>query len=160
MPLDPKPILHHIHEAQKMAEAYGIKNILQPGIVKELILAAELGHEVIPTKADADAEDSDGHLYEYLCSLKTSNNFQIDRVTEDNLNRISRNRAIYCAFFSEALTLAEIYELAPEVLLTEVKRQLVASKNRISHVNLPGGWVRRNGRKIARSISERGNPTD
>jgi hypothetical protein len=154
MPVDPRPILHHIREAQRLAEKHGIKNILQPGIVKELILAAELGHEVIPTKADADARDAAGHLYEYLCSLKTSNNFQIDRVTDENLGRISRNRAVYCAFFLDALTLADIYVLDPALLLTEVKRQLAASKNTISHINLPGGWVRRNAIQLKRKNSE------
>src|SRR5437588_9861056 len=102
-------ILGHICQAQRTGEEHGIINILQPGIVKELLLADLLGHEVIPDKAYADAKDAEGNLYEYLCSLKSSNNFQMDRMTLDNLDRITRNEAFYCAFFSDALTIAEVY---------------------------------------------------
>ena len=143
--MNPAPIVEHIREAQRIASQHGISNILQPGLVKELILAATLGHDVITTKAYADACDANGNLYEYLCSLCSSNNFQIDRVTRDNLDRITRNKAIFCAFFSDALTVHQIYRVESEVLLVEVKRQLDKSKNEISHVNLPGGWVKKNG---------------
>lgn len=141
-------IIEHIRAAQKLALKDGIPNIVQPGIVKELIIADILGHQVIPDKAKADARDDAGNLYEYLSSLTTSKNFQIDRVTDGNFHRITRNRAIYCAFFSDPLTLASLYELDTTVVLAEVKRQLTGSKNSISHLNLPGGWVIKNGRKV------------
>jgi hypothetical protein len=140
-----KTIVEHIRSAQALAAEMGIPNILQPGIVKELMLADLLGHNVIPDKANADARDQDGNLYEYLCSLKTSNNFQIDRVTDENLHRITRNAAVFCAFFSDSTTIHQVYRLETAVVLNEVKRQLAASQNQISHLNLAGRWVRSNG---------------
>ena len=103
-----------------------------------MILADRLGHEVIPDKDKADARDSAGNLYEYLCSLITSNNFQIDRVTEDNLHRITRNKAFYFAFFSDPVTIQVIYEVSTDTVLEEAERQLAKSRNSISHMNLPG----------------------
>lgn len=141
-------ILEHINCAQKLGASIGIPNIVQPGIVRELLLSQILMHDVIPDKADADARDSEGRLYEYLSSLQASNNFQIDRVTNDNLDRITRNECVYCAFFSDTLTVAEIYRLETNTVLAEVKRQLKSSKNEISHLNLPGGWVRKNGARV------------
>lgn len=146
--MNPHPIIELIRQAQEIAAQNGIPNILQPGIIKELIVADLLGHEIIPTKANADAKDDDGNLFEYLCSLESSNNFQIDRVTDDNLRRISRNKAVYCAFFSNPLTVSSIYELDPLIVLEEVKRQLANSKNAISHVNLGGRWVRDHGTPV------------
>ncbi len=141
-------ILEHIRRAQTLASELGIKNILQPGIVKELVLARLLGHELIPDKAKADARDADGSLYEYLCSLGSSNNFQIDRLTAANLDRIRRNRAFFFAFFVDALTLGEVFEIDTATVLEEAQRQLGRSKNKISHLNLSGKWVRERGKCV------------
>ncbi len=45
-----KEIVQHILEAQKIAKKHGYKNLLQPGLVKELIIGEILGHEVHKTK--------------------------------------------------------------------------------------------------------------
>lgn len=141
-------LLDFINSAQKLGMDIGIKNILQPGIVRELLIANILNHEVIPQKADADAKDKEGNLYEYLSSLNKSNNFQIDRITENNLHRIERNKSIICAFFDSPLEITEMFEVDARLVLQEVKRQISASKNSISHVNLPGNWIRKNGTKV------------
>lgn len=147
-PMDISALMALIRDAHKLAKECGIANVLQPGIIKELIIAEQLGHEVIPDKAKADATDADGNLYEYLSSLTTSNNFQIDRVTKENSHRITRNRFFYFAFFSDTITPSEIYEIDTAVVLAEANRQLGNSKNSISHMNLSGKWVRKNGRRI------------
>ena len=141
-------IVWHIRAAQVLATALGISNILQPGLVKELILAQTLGHTPITSKANADARDADGRLYEYLCSLSSSNNFQMDRVTQNNRDRITRNEAFYFAFFTDPVTLAEVFRVETSVVLNEAERQLVRSRNDISHLNLTGAWVRRNGTRV------------
>ena len=141
-------IIRHIREAQRLASAIGITNILQPGVVKELILADLLRHTIMPSKDKADAEDAEGNHYEYLCSLERSNNFQIDRVTRQNLHRITRNKCFYFAFFSDAITVSSVYSVDTHTVLREVERQLAKSKNPISHTNLTGGWVRRNGVRV------------
>lgn len=146
-------IVSHIREAQELANGMGIKNILQPGIVKELMLAEILGHNVIPDKDKADATDNDDKFYEYLCSLEKSNNFQLDRVTGDNLNRITRNAEFYFAFFRDAITVSEVYRVPTAKVHEEANRQLAGSKNDISHMNMGGGWVRANGTKVYPGIS-------
>ncbi len=143
-----REIVAHIKAAQELATGLGIPNILQPGLVKELILAEALGHTPITSKANADARDSDGRLYEYLCSLSTSNNFQIDRVTRENRERITRNAAFFFAFFSDSVTLAEVYRVETAAVLQEAERQLARSRNDISHLNLSGAWVRRSGARV------------
>lgn len=141
-------IVAHIRAAQELATELGIPNILQPGLVKELILAEALGHTPITSKASADARDEQGHLYEYLCSLSKSNNFQIDRVTQGNRERITRNEAFYFAFFGDSITLGEVYRVETSVVVREAERQLTRSRNKISHLNLTGAWVRRNGVRV------------
>jgi hypothetical protein len=98
--------------------------------VKELILAEALGHTPITSKARADAQDAEGRLYEYRCSLSSSNNFQMDRVTLRNRGRITRNEAFYFAFFSDPITIVEIYRVETSLVLQEAERQLVRSRNR------------------------------
>jgi hypothetical protein len=55
-------------KAQEIASKHGFRNLLQPGLVKELIIADMLGHDVHTTKHEPDAYDpNDPNLkYEYL----------------------------------------------------------------------------------------------
>ena len=64
-----------------VARKYGIENLFQPGLIKEMIIADILGHELITTKGNSDAHDKNNSstLYEYLsCAEKGTG--QIDRV--------------------------------------------------------------------------------
>jgi len=63
-----RKIIELILKAAELAKTVGIDNILQPGLVKEMIIADILEHELITTKRDADARDSKDPsiLYEYL----------------------------------------------------------------------------------------------
>ncbi len=40
--------------AQDLASKIGIPNLLQPGLVKEMIISEILGHELITSKRDAE----------------------------------------------------------------------------------------------------------
>jgi len=40
---------------QKIAKELGIVNLLQPGLIKEMIIADLLNHEIIIAKRDSDA---------------------------------------------------------------------------------------------------------
>ena len=126
-----------------------MKNIFQPGIAKEMVIADILGHTLIPDKRQPDATDSDGRFYEYLSSMP-GGSFQIDRVTRENMYRITRNYNICCATFSDTmpLTVIDIYEVDPAVFLEEAKRQLGVSKNQISHVGVSKKWVLQHGRLV------------
>lgn len=149
-------ILHLLKTAQKIAsEKYGVSNILQPGVIKELMMAEMLGHVLIPQKDSADAKDNNGNSYEYLASIRRVNvktnkgcSFQMDRITPNNLNRVTRNKAFYFGIFKNHLEIEELWRVEIPVVLAEVKRQLEKCKNDIAHVNFLLKWLEENGTKI------------
>ncbi|MFZ5660622.1 MAG: hypothetical protein ACOY5C_12305 [Pseudomonadota bacterium] len=142
--------------AQRIAlEKHGVPNILQPGVIKELMMAEILGHDLVPQKDSADATDKDGNSYEYLASIRRVNvttnkgcSFQMDRVTPSNLNRVTRNKAFYFGIFKDHLEVDEIWRVEIPVVLAEVKRQLEKCKNDIAHVNFLLKWLEDNGTKV------------
>jgi len=138
----------------------GIANILQPGLVKEMIIAEILGHELITSKRDADAHDtySPEMKYEYL-SCYEGGTGQLDRMFKspqakraESLHRITRNKAIFFAVFykEDPLKVKIIYEIQPSVSLGEAERQLDRSSNAISHVGFSENWARLNGKIVYR----------
>lgn len=153
-----RKIIELVLEAAKIAKTVGIQNILQPGLVKEMIIADHLGHQLITTKRDADAcslEDP-SILYEYL-SCKEGGTGQFDRMfkepddkRQESLNRIRRNTKVFFAVFyaHEQTKVKVIYELESKVVVSETERQLDASRNSISHVGFTESWVKRNGRVV------------
>ena len=74
-------IIQLVLEAAELARSIGIPNLLQPGLIKELIIADILGHQPITSKRDADACDPNDPsiLYEYL-SCKEGGSGQLDRI--------------------------------------------------------------------------------
>ncbi|MBS3823823.1 MAG: hypothetical protein KGY53_07970 [Wenzhouxiangellaceae bacterium] len=151
-----KTLIDLLQHAQKIALAkHGVSNILQPGVVKELMMAEVMGHELVPQKDSADAKDQQGNTFEYLASIhrvgvKTNRgcSFQMDRMTRGNLHRVTRNSAFYFGIFSGHLTLAEIWRVEIPVVLAEVERQLDRCKNDIAHVNFLLRWLKVNGKRV------------
>ena len=142
-------------EAADLARSVGIANLFQPGLVKEMIIADTLGHELIHSKRDADAHaiGNPDEKYEYL-SCKEGGSGQLDRMYKsppekraESLSRITRNSKIYLAvFYSDNQTRCKvIYELDPEVVLFEVNRKLDRSSNPISHIGFSPKWAAENG---------------
>ncbi len=142
-------------KAAELARSIGISNLLQPGLVKEMIIADILGHELIYSKRDADAHAAGdpSEKYEYL-SCKEGGTGQLDRMfkepadkREESLRRITRNRKVYFAVFyaGNQTKCKVIYESDPNVVLSETNRQLDRSKNAISHVGFSEEWARSNG---------------
>ena len=102
-----KQIIVLIAKAQQLATSIGIPNLLQPGLVKEMIVADLLGHQLISSKRDADACDANDPSvkFEYL-SCKEGGSGQLDRMFKEplekrreSLERITRNSKIYFAVF-------------------------------------------------------------
>jgi|GEM_PF-305618 len=150
-----RQIIQLVLKAAELARSIGIENLLQPGLVKEMIIADILGHEPIFSKRDADARDpTDSAVkYEYL-TCKEGGTGQLDRMFKDppdkraeSLQRITRNRKIYYSvFYAENQTKVKtIYELESGVVLEEAERQLDRSRNPISHVGFSESWARANG---------------
>ncbi len=151
-------IIGLVVKAQELARSIGIANLLQPGLIKEMIIADVLGHELISSKREADACDpNDSSIkYEYL-SCKEGGTGQLDRMFKEpqvkraeSLARITRNRKVYFAVFykQNQIKLKAIYELEPSVVLEETERQLDRSRNVISHVGFSINWAARNGKLV------------
>lgn len=153
-----RKIIHLVIQAQEFALKIGIPNILQPGLVKEMIISEILGHDLIHSKRDADACDpNDPRIkYEYL-SCKEGGKGQLDRMfkepkeeREKSLYRIWRNKKIYFAIFHKdnPLKVKVIYEIEPKVLVAETERQLDRSRNAISHIGVNESWAAENGKVV------------
>ena len=148
-------IIRLIIKAQSLALKINIPNILQPGLVKEMIISEILGHELIVSKRDADARDKENPKikYEYL-SCYEGGTGQLDRMFKEppekraeSLHRITRNKMIYFALFykDSPLKVKIIYQIQPTVLLKETEWQLDRSSNAISRVGFSESWVMQNG---------------
>ncbi len=151
-------IIKLVTEAQKLALKIGIPNILQPGLVKEMIISEILSHKLITSKRDADACDKNNPAikYEYLTCYEGGTG-QLDRMFKkppkkraESLYRIARNKKIYLAVFykKNPLRVKFIYEIEPKVLLKDTKKQLDKSSNIISHVGFSEDWAKQNGRVV------------
>jgi len=153
-----RKIIALVLKAAELARSLGISNLLQPGLVKEMIIADILGHELIHSKRDADAHaaGNPNKKYEYL-TCKEGGTGQLDRMFKEpadkraeSLARITRNAKVYFAVFYEdnQTKCKVIYELAPAVVLEETERQLDRSRNKISHVGFSENWAREHGRVV------------
>lgn len=151
-------IIELIMQAQKLALSIGIPNILQPGLVKEMIISETLGHKPITSKRDADGCDKNDPSikYEYL-SCYEGGTGQLDRMFKlpadkraESLHRITRNKMIYLVIFykKDPLKIKIIYEVQPSVLLKETERQLDRSRNKISHVGFSEDWAKPNSKVV------------
>jgi hypothetical protein len=156
-----KTIIKLVIQAQEIASKIGIPNILQPGLVKEMIIAETLGHELIHSKRDADACDPhDASIkYEYL-SCYEGGSGQLDRMfkepqdkREESLRRVTRNKMIYFAIFykKNPLKIKAIYEIQPNIMVAETERKLDRSRNAISHVGFSEGWAIQYSTQVYRS---------
>ena len=150
-----RKIIELVLKAAEMARSIGINNLLQPGLVKEMIIAEILGHELLHSKrhADAHAPGNPSEKYEYL-SCKEGGSGQLDRMFKEpldkraeSLNRITRNTKIYFAvFYADNQTKCKvIYELEPTEVVKETVRQLDRSRNAISHVGFSEEWASQRG---------------
>lgn len=153
-----RKIIDLVLQAAALARSIGIPNLLQPGLVKEMIIADILGHKLITSKRDSDARDSHdpNTLYEYL-SCKEGGTGQFDRMFKEplskrreSLSRITRNQKIYFAVFfaDNQIRVKTTYELNPKAVLRETERQLDRSRNMISHVGFSEKWVSQRGKVV------------
>ena len=153
-----RKIIELVLRAAELARSLDISNLLQPGLVKEMIIADILGHELIHSKRDADAHapNNAAEKYEYL-SCKEGGSGQLDRMFKEpatkraeSLARITRNSKVYFAVFYEhnQTKCKVIYELTTDVIVQETERQLDRSRNAISHVGFSEDWARRNGKVV------------
>lgn len=159
-----RKIIALVRKAAGMARSISIHNLLQPGPIKEMIIADILGHELTHSKRDADACSVDDPDEKYEClSCKEGGRGQLDRMFREpadkraeSLGRITRNRKIYYAVFyaNDQTRCKVIYEIEPDVAVTEAERQLDGSRNRISHVGFSEAWAKKRGAVVYRDRPE------
>ena len=136
-----KEIVDSLIHAQDLTKQFGIDNISQPGIIKEIITAHVLKHRLHPSKKDHDAEDFDDSTikYEYLSCLQ-GKSFQFDRVDDVNMiKRIKeRNAAVFCSVFSKQnpLVLLRPYQVDPETLFNILRTKYKCSTSTSRHVGI------------------------
>lgn len=151
-------IIRLVRKAAELGRSVGIPNVLQPGLVKEMIVADILGHKLITAKRGADACDPARAdvKYEYLSCVKGGSG-QLDRMfksppdkREESLQRITRNAKVFLAVFNkkDQTEVETIYELDVDVVAKEACAQLDRSKNDISHVAFTEKWAAQNGRVV------------
>lgn len=153
--------LDRIDEAQRLLRKQGVDNITQPGLLKEMRMAEALNHNLIQDKHFPDAIDERGNYYEYLsCQESGGQNFAIDcmfsRPESDkmkSLERITRNKKIYCGVF-DGISLLYMYEVSVKTFLKYTEENLSrrdkngTSKNREHTINYPLKWIKSVGKKI------------
>ena len=124
------------------------QDLLTPGFLKEVIIGSILGHHVHRTKhgPDAYADETEEVCFEYL-SCKEGGSFQLDRIHEGNLYRITRNDAFYFALFSaeDSLQAVKIYKVETDVVLNEAKRKIANMSESSKHIGFGQRWTRENG---------------
>jgi len=141
-------------------------NPLQPGFLKEVAIAKELGHTVETRKHLCDAYDKKNRPLEYLTCQEDKpgkkRNFAIDGVfsspekyKQGSLDRIRRNHKIYYGIFIEGgLEIKELWEGAPQELVKLVDENVTkrdpanGGKNTEHTVCITKKWVRNNCKRI------------
>lgn len=155
--IDSDELIRRSQNLHDLSVDSGIDNIFQPGLVKEIIIAKTLGHNVVTNKRmpDACSKEDETIFYEYL-SCYVGGSGQLDRMfkhppkkREESLRRITRNAMIYFAiFYPKTLRIKSIFEIAVDQLLKETERQLNSSSNDISHVGFSENWAEANCNKV------------
>lgn len=145
---------NQIVEAVKIFQKYGQSNPLQPGFLKEFVMAQILNHEVVIDKHLADGVSGDD-FFEYLTCSSSAKTQQFafdgmkngdDESMNKSLSRISRNKEVIFAVF-DGLIPIEMYKVDSSVVYKFVKENLIrrkTSKNNEHTVNIGLNWVKQN----------------
>lgn len=122
------------------------QDLLTPGFIKEWMISEILGHRCHTTKHGADAYSQCGkEQYEYL-SCKEGGGFQLDRIHDGNLIRITRNSAFFFAEFDakSGLVCQRIWKGSTQVFINEALRKLEKMSPTSNHLTFPVKWVKAN----------------
>lgn len=152
LPLDNSRMVALLCELNKEKERLGYEqDLLTPGFLKEVIIGGHLNHYVHRTKhgPDAYSNASKDECYEYL-SCKEGGTFQIDRIDESNLYRITRNDAFFFALFSKEnpIEAIRIYRVETEDVLQEARRIIARMKPSAKHVGFGIKWTKAHGKVV------------
>ena len=130
------------------------QDLLTPGFIKEVIIGSKLNHYVHRTKhgPDAYSDSTESVPFEYL-TCKKGGSFQLDRIHEGNLHRISRNDKFYFGSFNkeDGISLEEVYEVETDKVLTEAKDKISKMSESSKHIGFGLSWVKNNGKLVYES---------
>ena len=122
------------------------QDLLTPGFIKEWLVADILDHDCHKTKHGADAYSKDGtEKYEYL-SCKEGGSFQLDRIHNDNLHRITRNDSFFFAQFDKknGLECKKIWKGETDMVLEEAVKKINSMSESSKHIGFSTKWVSEN----------------
>lgn len=147
--------VHCARELQKVGKLLNIKNVSQPGTIKEGVLVDLFKHKLHITKHEHDAEDfpkshvnsCDRKRYEYFTSLQKYSSFDVTRANNNTFpTRMLKNDLIICALFDDedVTKVLEYYHVLPEVFLEEALKQINRSNTYNITVSIPLKWVKEN----------------
>lgn len=164
-------IFKYIEKINTLAKKANYNNISQSGLIKEIIIASILKHNVIQEKHLPDAYDPNNknNKFEYL-TCQSGKSYAIDGMfsrpesaKNKSLKRITRNKCFYCAEFNgwELLSIWEVptecfYKKCNDDLIRRdgpsAKRKNKKGKNinREHTLNFSRKWVENNGKLIWR----------
>jgi len=137
-------LLHYINILKN--ENGFTQDVLTPGFLKEWVISEILGHKCHKTKHGPDATSLDNNeIYEYL-SCKEGGSFQLDRIHENNLHRITRNDKFFFASFnkSSGLECVKIWKCDMSVVLKEAKIKISTMSKSSNHIGFSETWVKNN----------------
>ena len=129
------------------------QDLLTPGFIKEVIIGSKLNHYVHRTKhgPDAYSDSTESVPFEYL-TCKKGGSFQLDRIHEGNLHRISRNDKFYFGSFNkDGISLEEVYEVETDKVLTEAKDKISKMSESSKHIGFTYNWVKNSGKLVYES---------
>ncbi len=147
-------IIELVLKASDLGRAIGMDNLLQPGLVKEMIIVDILNHRLIYSKRDAEAcsiNDGNESMDTCLAGKDGADNWtgcsrRLPRSDQHPCEE-SREIQLFTPLFLTPTTRrnARGYKIEPKILLLETERKLNKSESDIFHVGFTETWARRDG---------------
>jgi transcriptional regulator with XRE-family HTH domain len=136
-----------IRTMQRLADEYGIRDILQDNGGKVLQVLILLGLKISPGREGNDAVDVEGNEYE-LKTINRALNKNAGVTTHHHLNReiLAKYRAVKAWFVAiyESIELVEIYRIEPSILepVFQIWEQKLEIMDSINNPKIPMRYVR------------------
>lgn len=140
--------LHGLRDMQRLADEYGIHDILQDNGGKVLQVLILLNLKMLPGREGNDAVDADGNEYE-LKTVNITNKPNAGITTHhhlnvDILNKYRRVKAWYISLYA-GIELREIYRVSPEELepvFAQWEQKIASTGQQLNNPKIPMRWVR------------------
>lgn len=115
--------------SNNLEKTTGISQILTSNKLWELLVAKEIGHNVLSEQSGHDAIDEHGKFYEYKVATNPNWNFQ--DISESVLNKYLSDEKIVLAIVDKhQISLKEIHVAEPEIVVRRLKEKIEEKNER------------------------------